>query len=70
MKKTFQLETLSCPTCATKIEGMLKKTSGVEEAEVLFTSSKVKVTFNDEQIQSDQIKKRITNLGYDVIGEK
>lgn len=70
MKKTFQLETLSCPTCATKIEGMLKKTSGVEEAEVLFTSSKVKVTFNEEQIQSDQIKKRITNLGYDVLGEK
>jgi copper chaperone CopZ len=49
---------------------MLKKTSGVEEAEVLFTSSKVKVTFNEEQIQSDQIKKRITNLGYDVLGEK
>jgi len=70
MKKTYQLETLSCPTCATKIEGMLKKTSGVEEAEVLFTSSKVKVTFNEEQIQSDQIKKRITNLGYDVLGEK
>ena len=40
-KKTYQLETLSCPTCAGKIETMLKKTTGVAEAEVAFISSKV-----------------------------
>ena len=36
---TFQLETVSCPSCVAKIEGALKKTPGVEQAEVLFNSS-------------------------------
>ena len=35
----FQLETLTCPTCITKIEGALNKESGVEEAKVLFLTS-------------------------------
>ena len=39
----FQLETLTCPSCIAKIEGALNKQSGVEEAKVLFNSSKVKV---------------------------
>lgn len=70
MIKTYQLERLTCPTCVAKIEGMLKKTAGVEKVEVLFNASKVKVSFNDEKITGDDIKKRISNLGYDVLGEK
>lgn len=68
--KTFQLETLSCPTCAAKIDSMIKKTEGVQEAEVLFNSSRVKVTFDDKVTNSDMIKSKIAQLGFEVLGEK
>ncbi len=40
--KTYQLETLTCPSCITKIEGAVKKMSGVKMVEILFNASKVK----------------------------
>lgn len=69
-KKIYQLETVSCPSCIQKIEGMLKKTEGVEESEVLFNSSRVKVSFDEALIQSDEIKNKIDRLGYKVLNIK
>ncbi len=68
--KTFQLETVSCPSCIAKIEGMLKKTQGIVESEVLFNTSRVKVNFDEKIIASEEIKNRIGGLGYKVLGEK
>jgi copper chaperone CopZ len=68
--KTFQLETVSCPSCIAKIEGMLKKTKGIAESEVLFNSSRVKVSFDEQVIASEEIKSRIDGLGYKVLSEK
>lgn len=69
-KKTYQLETLACPGCAMKIEKAVKKTEGVTEGEVLFNSSKVKVTYDENVVTSEQIKEKIQKLGYSVTGEK
>ncbi|KGE73906.1 heavy-metal-associated domain-containing protein [Spirochaeta lutea] len=68
--KTYQLETVSCPSCIAKIEGMLKKTGGVTEAEVLFNSSRVRVQFDETEVDSQTLKSRITALGYPVKGER
>jgi copper chaperone CopZ len=68
--KTYQLETVSCPSCIAKIEGMLRKTEGVAESRVSFATSKVKVNFDEAKIGSDQIRERIVRLGYAVLGEK
>jgi copper chaperone CopZ len=68
--KTFQLETVSCPSCIAKIEGMLKRTAGIVESEVLFNSSRVKVNFDEKIIASEDIKNKIDGLGYKVLGEK
>lgn len=68
--KTYQLETVSCPSCIAKIQGMLKRTKGVHEAEVLFSSSRVKVAFDETVIDSETIKGSINKLGYKVLGEK
>jgi len=53
-----------------KIEGALKKTKGVKETEVLFNSSKAKVTFDESIVKSEDIKLVIERLGYKVLGEK
>ncbi|HHX02016.1 MAG TPA: metal-binding protein [Firmicutes bacterium] len=65
---TIQLETLTCPSCLQKIENAVKGLNGVEKdsVQVMFNSSKVKVNFNDEQIEIGDIEKAITALGYGV----
>ncbi|HHY14167.1 MAG: heavy-metal-associated domain-containing protein [Tissierellia bacterium] len=68
--KTYQLSTLTCPSCTMKIQGALKKTKGVEKYDVLFNSSKVKVTFDESVVESEDIKLIIERLGYEVLKEK
>ncbi len=68
--KTYQLETLTCPNCVAKIEGMLKKTKGISEGEVLFNTSRVKATFDEGVLSSEDIIAKIEKLGFDVLGEK
>lgn len=68
--KTYQLETLTCPNCVAKIEGMMKKTKGISEGEVLFNSSRVKVNFDESLLSSEEIVAKIEKLGFDVLGEK
>lgn len=68
--KTFQLETLTCPSCSMKIEGAIKRMDGIEKIEVLFNSSRVRVSF-DETVQNvDEIKNTIQTVGFDVLSVK
>ncbi len=69
-KKTYQMETIACPSCVMKIEGALKKTAGVSKSEVLFNSSRVKVEFDESTVTADEIKDRIEKLGYKVLSVK
>lgn len=66
----FQLETLTCPSCAKKIETVLSNTKGIESVKVLFASSKVKTEFDETQIDMEQIKKTFENLGFEVLSLK
>jgi copper chaperone CopZ len=68
--KTYQLETLTCPSCMAKIQNALRRTEGVKEAEVLFNSSKAKVYYDEGVVESESIKKIIETLGFKVLGEK
>uniref|UniRef100_UPI0037445A7C heavy-metal-associated domain-containing protein n=1 Tax=Gelidibacter gilvus TaxID=59602 RepID=UPI0037445A7C len=63
----FQLETLTCPSCSQKIEGVLNKEQGVEEAKVLFNSSKVKIQYDSDEVTSDRLKELIEKVGYPVL---
>ncbi len=66
-KIQFQLETLTCPTCIKKIEGALRKTSGVSDVKVLFNSSKVRVHHDEDKLTQEDIKKIIERIGYAVL---
>jgi copper chaperone CopZ len=70
IKKTYQLETLTCPSCTMKLEGMLKQTEGVEEYEVFFNTSKIKLTYDESIVDSETIKNKIARLGFEVLKEK
>lgn len=66
-KAVFQLEALTCPSCVKKIESTLSKTEGVGEAKVLFSSSKVRVEFDEDKVNPEKLKNSIRKLGYDVL---
>ncbi|KXH80874.1 heavy-metal-associated domain-containing protein [Sporosarcina sp. HYO08] len=69
-KAVFTLEPLSCPSCIKKIESTLSKLNGVQEAKVLFNSSKARVMFDAETIQADELQNTIVKLGYPVLSQK
>jgi len=71
MKKlVMQLEQLTCPTCVKKIETVLGKTEGVDTSTVLFNSSKVKISYNEEEVTPNELSRKIMNLGYAVLSMK
>lgn len=63
----LQLETLTCPSCISKIEGVLKKEPGVKTAKVFFNSSKVKIEYNEDEVSSKQLEELIERVGYPVL---
>lgn len=67
-KAVIQLETLTCPSCALKIEGALKSLAGVDKdsISVSFNSSKVKLNYDEDKISLEEIRNAITRLGYEV----
>lgn len=69
-KATFQLETLTCPSCINKIENVLGRERGVQEAKVLFHSSKVKVQFDENMTSADKLQNTMAKLGYPVQSAK
>lgn len=67
MKKELQLEQLSCPTCALKIEKVLKRLKGVSKVETMFVTSRVKIEFDDNTVSEEVIISNIEKLGYQVL---
>lgn len=65
----IQLETLGCPSCMQKIESAVKGLDGVdkESVKVMFNASRVKVDFNDADVNIEAIEDSIEKLGYGVI---
>lgn len=70
MKAQFQLEPLTCPSCIKYIETSLSKVAGVTEVKVLFSSSKVKLSFDQAEITAEQLEETMEKLGYPVLSSK
>lgn len=68
-KAVLQLETLVCPSCSMKIEGALKSITGIdkESISVLFNASKVKLSFDEAQVNVDAMKAAINKVGFEVL---
>ncbi len=65
-KAIMQLDTLTCPSCMTKIQKALANQTGVTNVKVLFNASKVKLQFDDTQTTANQLAAVVTSLGYTV----
>ncbi|MFC6295248.1 heavy-metal-associated domain-containing protein [Lactiplantibacillus daoliensis] len=65
-KAIMQLDTLTCPSCMTKIQKALEKQAGVQTVKVLFNASKVKVSFDETVTTGETLADVVTELGYTV----
>jgi copper chaperone len=71
-KATIQLETLTCPSCAQKVEAAVGGVDGVDKdtIKVMFNSSRVKFDFDEEKSSIDKIEEAIDRVGYEVKNSK
>lgn len=61
---------MTCASCAVRIEKGLKKVEGVEDANVNFALERTSIKYNPSVVQVDDFKKKINDLGYEVVEEK
>ena len=66
---TIQMETLVCPSCSQKIEAALKQLEGVakDSVSVSFSSSRVRLDFDEDQVTIAAIEEAIDRVGFEVI---
>jgi len=61
---------MTCAACAVRIEKGIKKIEGVEEATVNLALERASITYNPNVAHIEEFKKKIHDLGYEVIEEK
>lgn len=64
VNSTFQLEGLDCADCAAKLEKAVRKLQGVTDAQVNFAVGKMKVVYDHTLIETAEILKVVSGLGY------
>jgi Cu+-exporting ATPase len=67
---TLPITGMTCANCALNIERNLKKLQGVEDTSVNFASEQASVSFDPEQIQLDDLIKKIKDAGYGIAAAK
>ena len=60
MKKKFKLQDLDCANCAAKLEDLIKKIDGVNDASVSFMTQKMMVDADDARF--DGIMKEVVKV--------
>lgn len=63
---SFKIEGMSCSACANRVERVVKKMNGVEEASVNFATETLLVKFDDAKIDATKIEEAIVKAGYSV----
>ncbi|WP_018297147.1 heavy-metal-associated domain-containing protein [Corynebacterium lubricantis] len=63
-KTTLRSDEFTCPSCVTKIETKLNGLEGVEDAEVKFSSGRILVEHDPQQVSVRNLVDAIAEVGY------
>jgi Cu+-exporting ATPase len=66
-KAILHISGMSCASCVRRVEEGLRKTAGVEQAAVNFATEQVVVDFDPAAVSTEQLSKRVHELGYEVV---
>lgn len=64
---TFRVTGMTCAACSNRIEKVLNKMEGVEQANVNLAVESASITYQPDVIAPEDIQKKIENLGYGVV---
>lgn len=67
MKKTIQIEGMSCMHCVNAVKKELGELPGVTEVEVSLENKQAVVTFSAEPASEDRIREAIDEAGFTVL---
>ena len=67
---TLQIGGMTCASCAQTIGKALRKTKGVEDANVNLATEKATVSFHPTKIGYEEIEKAVERTGYQVLGRE
>ena len=70
MKKTIPVIDMACSVCAANVERKLNSLDGINSATVSLAGRTALVDFNPEQITLEDMKREISNAGYDLVIEE
>ena len=65
-QNTFKIDGMTCSACANRVERVVKKMDGVEEASVNFATETLLVKFDDAKIDAPKIEEIVVKAGYSV----
>ena len=67
VKKTYQVEGMSCAVCAQSVESTLSSLNGVKSANVNFANASVNIEYNEAEVTPSQFVKSVQSVGYKII---
>ena len=70
MKKTIPVIGMACSVCAANVERKLNSLDGINSSTVSLAGRTALVDFNPEQITLEDMKREISNAGYDLVIEE
>ena len=69
-QNTFKIDGMTCSACANRVERVVKKMDGVEEASVNFATETLSVKFDEAKVAASKIEEIVVKAGYSVRYEK
>lgn len=66
MKKSLNIEGMTCSACANRIERFVRKLDGINEANVNFAVETLNVDFDENKVTCDDIENTVVKCGYKV----
>ncbi|MEJ7893072.1 MAG: heavy metal translocating P-type ATPase [Solirubrobacteraceae bacterium] len=66
MQTTFEIDGMSCASCASRIERTLARQDGVAEARVNFAAARAEVVFDPRTVAPGQLEAAVERIGYGI----
>lgn len=70
MKMTLKIGGMHCAACSRAVERALKKTDGIEEANVNIATEKAVFNYDEKKLKYDDIVNVVVKAGYQVLGKE
>ena len=70
MKMTLRIGGMHCAACSRAVERALKKTEGIDEANVNIATEKAVLNFDENKLKYNDIVNVIVKAGYQVLGKE